>query len=103
MVAAVSAHDSYYVCELENHSLASVQFLDMKICTRGNRLIVKPFTKPSNLLRPLSSRSAHAAHGQLGWQLGGVRSVFRLATVKSDAAAAAEVFIDCLRRYGDPT
>ena len=58
---------AFFTHEVEALSFSEVQYLECHLSFRDGGVEVKPFTKPSSMLLPLSSTSAHPRHPHINW------------------------------------
>lgn len=89
-----------FVVSTDENDSKSIDILDFTITRIGDRFVISPYDKPTNLHLFIPPRSNHAAHVGIGWIRAYLQRLARNSSTRDIFEQAASDFFDHLRARG---
>ncbi len=99
---AIKTRAGYFKLEFEVPQRISIDYMQLTITIANEKLIVKPFFKPTALGPPLEATSAHPPSVHVGWPAAMVHSFGDISTSSVEAKSAKETYIARFVRHKAP-
>ena len=101
-VDEVAAAGGHFKISVEEFGSSTARYLDLELTVAGTNIVTRPAWKPTSLLRPLETSSAHPPSVHVSWPVSMMQNAAKLASSEGGAEAAQQFLLQGFQRFLTP-